>query len=340
MFIKLISNKIITLFLIVSSSLLSGCASQSQSIGYIANVDGDLEVFVTDTALSNPKQLTFNELDDWHPCLGASGEWIAFVGRTLNQQFIRIVSLEGEVLHQVDSPKSNIYGLICMPVNNSVAYITSQSDNKNQINQFNVDTNTNQVIYSNEAQIFDFSYSFDERYLAFVSGAAKKNHLRVIELSTGKQQAYFDDKPARVDNIDWSHKSYDIAAAATHNKITDLWLVDTKQNTKEQFTELHMQDTYPVFSPDGAKIAWLTARNDGLRLQLAIADLNGDNLETLTPKGVGIRYAVWAKDGKEIVYSAFVDKRFQLYIVDIKTKAERPLQLHDTGIQLLPFFID
>ena len=75
-------------------------------------------------------------------------------------------------------------------------------------------------------------------------------------------------------------------------------------------------ERFPAFSPDGTRIAYMSAKSD--RMHLIIKNVvNGNRIEITHDNNVGVGPAGWSYDGKSIVYLVATPEQCQYYIRDI-----------------------
>ncbi len=106
---------------------------------------------------------------------------------------------------------------------------------------------------------------------------------------------------------------------------SDIYLYDITTGTTKNITEgMPGYDKYPVFSPDGKKMAWQSMETPGYESdkdRLMIIDLNTGEKEYLTKNfDQNVSNIVWADNGKEIYFISGIHATQQIYKVDIETK--------------------
>ena len=98
----------------------------------------------------------------------------------------------------------------------------------------------------------------------------------------------------------WNDRSADAQFA-------NLWTATTDGKTRRRFTEGNWRDTFPRWSPDGSRIAWLSDR--GAKPHIRVRRLeSGPETEIATAGQTPLNLA-WSPDGGAIAFSALVPAR-------------------------------
>ncbi|PIS31176.1 MAG: S9 family peptidase [Candidatus Marinimicrobia bacterium CG08_land_8_20_14_0_20_45_22] len=93
--------------------------------------------------------------------------------------------------------------------------------------------------------------------------------------------------------------------SVTENKShTELWSVGTDGNGLKQMTSHTASSTSPLWSPDGKKLAFLSARSGVMQIWILPSD--GGKPEQLTTHFTGVNDFVWSNDGQYIAFSSRV----------------------------------
>ncbi len=97
----------------------------------------------------------------------------------------------------------------------------------------------------------------------------------------------------------------------------------------------HVQDAYPVLSPDGATLAFQSTRNGRWALYLAQPD--GANVRLLLDSGDDPVTPSWSPDGQRIAFAASVDGQSEIFVMD-RNGADRRRLTNDEGDDSHPHF--
>ncbi|MBI3401081.1 MAG: S9 family peptidase [Acidobacteria bacterium] len=126
---------------------------------------------------------------------------------------------------------------------------------------------------------------------------------------------------------------------------TEIWLADTATGATRQLTNGKKSSQSPAWSPDGARIAFISDRTD--KRQLYVINPAGGEADALTTLEDGVGSFAWSPDGTRIAYTATEprsaavkdrDKKYgefqiveqdyrmtHLFVLDVATRATRAL---------------
>ena len=126
---------------------------------------------------------------------------------------------------------------------------------------------------------------------------------------------------------------------------TEIWLADAAGGAPRQLTNAKKSSRAPAWSPDGARLAFISDRTD--KSQIYVINPLGGEAESLTALDDGVNSFAWSPDGKSIAYTATEprssalkdrDKKYgefqvveqdyrmtHLFVLDIASRATRAL---------------
>jgi len=83
---------------------------------------------------------------------------------------------------------------------------------------------------------------------------------------------------------------------------TEIWLADVATGATRQLTNAKKSSQSPAWSPDGAKLAFISDRTD--KRQIYVISPQGGEAEALTTLDDGVGSFAWSPDGRSIAYTA------------------------------------
>ncbi len=130
----------------------------------------------------------------------------------------------------------------------------------------------------------------------------------------------------------WSPDSKSLAVILQESGWDHVYLIGSKGGTPRALTQGAFEDTSPVFSPDGARIAFVSSRNSLESSAIFVQSVSGGEAHVLTHFSTpGIEsQPEWSADGRELYFHRSSPlESTDLYVMDLKSKAE-PRKLTNT----------
>ena len=114
----------------------------------------------------------------------------------------------------------------------------------------------------------------------------------------------------------------------TEQADSNLWRLDTESGHYEQFLASTYSDREAAFSPDGARIAFLSARTGAEQVWVAGADGSEASPVTAIESGV-LATPAWSPDSKRVVFARAVGKQSEIWIADVAQRSAERLLTED-----------
>lgn len=333
-FLGKISNHIIFVLL---CSWFSWTAN-GKEILYLSNVDGDLELYVSDIKSGKTRQLTNNELDDNEASWSPDGNWIVYTGRVKADLEIFIVSSDGKKSKQLTHhPKGIDFSPQWSNDGKKIIYV-SQTKNTYSLVDIDIKTNETTTLVSGDLELKSPKWSPDNQYISYISTDGKKSHLNALNLQTKKVTPLTAFNKEQHLDFNWAPDSQDIVFCARREKVIDLYSVNIKSGAEVRLTNLWTIDTEAAYSPDGEKMLFLSSRDNKVRRQLFVGDKLLKTVSAITPQNIEILNPTWSLDGKQVAFSSYSNRRFVVIVKDLATGKDSLLNASDTGFQYSPKF--
>ena len=117
-----------------------------------------------------------------------------------------------------------------------------------------------------------------------------------------------------------------IVFTTTRHGHDEIYVMDADGGNEKRLTNNKVHDWGPAWSPDGRKIAFVSAR-DGIKIQIYVMNHDGTNQERLTD-GWHDNWPSWSPDGQKIAYWSLViaDKTPGIYVMDSDGSNRRKLK--------------
>ncbi len=137
--------------------------------------------------------------------------------------------------------------------------------------------------------------------LAFCSEREGRRDIYLLDVETGHEHRLTDDDELIVNcDVSWSPVARRFAYVTGWAGSAEIWTMDVEGGDKRRLTENDAEDSSPVWSPDGAQIAFLSRRGDGAsRAYVMEADGSDQRLIVEDPTML-FGWVAWAPDGKKM----------------------------------------
>ncbi|WP_457553565.1 Tol-Pal system beta propeller repeat protein TolB [Desulfobacula sp.] len=165
------------------------------------------------------------------------------------------------------------------------------------------------------------AWSFDSKWLAYVSYARGKPDLFIKNLEE-KRGSIVNHKGMNI-SPDWMPGQLKLAAALSFSGDQEIYLLTIKGEIIKRITTTWGIDVSPSFSPDGKKIVF-TSKRTGTP-QIYMKDIESGGVQRLTFDGNNNTSAAFSPDGRMIAYVGIEKNHIDIFVMNLDSGL--PVQL-------------
>ncbi|MCK4767821.1 MAG: Tol-Pal system beta propeller repeat protein TolB [Desulfobacula sp.] len=204
--------------------------------------------------------------------------------------------------------------------NSKIAFVSTVKGKK-EIFTCDFDGQNIKQITSHKSISLSPSWSFDGKWLAYVSYARGNPQIFIKNLRE-KRGSIVNYKGMNI-SPDWMPGQLKLAAALSFSGDQEIYLLTVKGEIIKRITRNWGIDVSPMFSPDGKRIVF-TSKRTGTP-QVYIKDLESARVQRLTFKGLNNTSAAWSPDGGKIAYVGIEKNNINIFVMNIDSGM--PVQL-------------
>ena len=301
----------------------------------------DTELTLVDVASGAQRPLTYERRGIASPRWSPDGSQIAFLANASNEREAKrqiwTVSMRGGDPRRLSDAKMGVQQFAWSPDGSQIAFVTADEPAPN-------DDKNNRAF-----EIVDDDF--------LVREAPTPSHVWVISASGGTARRVTSGgwslpiahPPGPVPSpLSWSPDGKTIAIAKRDNphektpNISRVALLDVASGATRRLTTHNLDESQPVFSPDGTRVAYWHAQGGLRENQNAIwvaPTSGGDGKEATAALDRNVFRAVWMPDGKSFLTGGHDGTSVAYWIVPADGGTPRRLDLGDIE-PILPFWID
>lgn len=301
--------------------------SDAKTLGKTSNI------FVVPTEGGEPIKLTEDQFSDIAPTWTPDGKQIAFLSNRYDDYQVWVMNPDGSARLPYSNIEGGVNAFKISPDGKHLMYTQDVKLEPTVLEKYSDLPKANAKVMNDLMYRHwnDWSdHSFSHIFISEVSTSQVKAGVDIMEseMWDAPLAPYFDDS-----EIVWSPDGKTIAytckklygrdyAVSTNS---DIYLYNLETKETKNITEGNMgYDKYPVYSPDGSKMAWMSMEKPGYesdKERLFVMDLASGNKEFLNENWDQNAHGyVWSDDGKEIYFTSGYQAKDQIYKVDVATK--------------------
>lgn len=277
-------------FLISLCSLLLFPGYCCSDIAFVANVDGNWDLFSVHDDGSNLVRLTKTQYDEKTPSWSSDGSKIVYATSDGNLNLIDIKSNNSEQIAVSDNKTPKVTPCFS-PDNNEIAFAQfrpPEEGDDTDLLIFNLETKEIRRVLNQYAIQMWPSWSPDGSRIVYANNHCSGECGRLIqELWVADPRGGFARQILMTNSLcqqaSWSHDGKRIAFSSDKSGNFDVWVVNIEDWKVEQITDDPGLDVSPSWSGDGKRLAFVSTRS-GI-MEIWIKDLGSGEVRRLRPFG-------------------------------------------------------
>lgn len=211
-----------------------------------------------------------------------------------------------------------------------IAFIDYPTTYNSEIYVMKADGSRRRRLTRYRGEDLDPAWSPDRKRIAFTRYVRGDSEIYVMNAdgtgakSLSRNGGRFDTQPA------WSpdgKKIVFVSGAYVHGE-SEIYVMNSDGSDRTRITSLASRypappPLNPVWSPDGTKIAFSAACDDGFEIDVCVMNADGGQLRSLTTHSEGDRHPAWSPDGRRIAFTSDRDGNYDVYVMNVNGSAQR-----------------
>lgn len=241
---------------------------------------------------------------------GFFGTQIVAVGQKSGKKEIYMMDIDGEGLRSVTNNGTINLSPAWAPSKDRIAFTSYKRDNADLYVK-NLSTGVLTAISAKQGVDSGAAFSPDGKKLALMRSSNGDSDIFIIDSSSGADLQQLTKSPGIDASPNWSPDGKKIAFASERSGGLQIYVQDVASGSANRVTFQGANNSDPVFSPDGSRIAFV-GRNGNF--DVFVVDVDGRNMVRVTQDQGDNEDPSWSPDGKYLMFSSTRAGKSQLYI--------------------------
>lgn len=257
------------------------------TIAFASNIDGNWEIYLTDSVGKIPVNLTFNPAADYYPSWSPDGTQIAFFSNRDDNHEIYVMQSDGTDQRRLTHHPATDKAPSWAPNGMSIAF---SSNREGHSNIYMLDIKSGAVRNLTKSKFEDVipTWSPDGKKVAFHSQRKLNWDIYTIDIGTHEEQR-LTHQPFMDAYATWSPDGKHIVYCSMRQDVDqadfDLYIMDAENGgDKTALTDTQIDEAFPAFSPDGSLIVFQSEEDAKWVIHLMKAD-GSDRRELIKNEG-------------------------------------------------------
>lgn len=274
--------------------------ANSRKIAFVANLNGNWDIFLVEEDGRNLVQLTDTPYDENEPRWSADKGKIAYSASDGELYIIDVGTKEVRQIPIGDDGGKRTSPYFS-PDGKKIVYVhfKQKKADYTELAIFDLNHNINRTFLNQYGPLFFPSWSPDDEYILYTAGHCSMDCGHIIQElwiagTKGNYARQVLMTNAHCMQPVWSSDGKRIAFASDKSGNFDIWSLSIKNSVLKQITKDPNMDTSPAWSPDGHKIAFISTRTG--KAMIWIMNLDTEKLIMLSPfkdRNVECRDVTW-----------------------------------------------